>query len=71
MNQKLKTDSLFRSLLIKALVSIPWLLSLYMLYYFETTGVWEPETPYRALLSVMALATGLALSFLVHKLVKQ
>lgn len=71
MNRNLKRDSLFRSLLMKVLVSIPWLLSLYMLYHFETAGVWEPETPYRALLSVAALAAGLALSFLLHKLLKQ
>lgn len=50
------------------LVLLPWVLSLYLHYWLLDTGTWEPRTPFRGLLSVALLATGLGLSFVVYSL---
>jgi hypothetical protein len=53
-----------------AMVSVftlsPWLLSTYVLYYFEYAEVWTTETSHRGKLSVAILVTGMVLSFLIH-----
>lgn len=48
------------------LSSVPWLCALFVLYQLETQELWQPETPFRALASVLILALGLAGSFLIN-----
>jgi len=48
-----------------AVVLTPWLLSMYLLYWLDSTRTWSPEAPHRGKLSVAILAVGMGLSFLV------
>ena len=48
------------------LAFLPWLLSMYALYFLETQAVWNTATPYRDLMTVIILGTGMLLSFLVY-----
>jgi hypothetical protein len=45
---------------------VPWVISLYTLYWLEYSGVWTTETAHRGKTSVAVLVTGMALSFFVH-----
>lgn len=45
---------------------LPWVLSLYLLYRLEQSGVWTADTPFRELMSVGVLVIGLAGSFGLH-----
>jgi hypothetical protein len=45
---------------------LPWVLSMYSLYWLEYGGIWTTETPHRGKISVMILSTGMLVSFLVH-----
>ena len=44
----------------------PWLISMYVLYWFEYGEVWTTETAHRGKISVAILAVGMGMSFLVH-----
>jgi ABC-type uncharacterized transport system permease subunit len=60
----------FRNLLARlariALALLPWVASLHLLYWLEHGGVWSVDMPFRALLSVLVIAIGMLLSFLLH-----
>ncbi len=43
----------------------PWLLSMYVFFWLDSSGTWTSETPHRGKLSVVILTTGMVLSFLV------
>ena len=49
-----------------AVAFIPWLISIYLLYWFEYSEIWTSETAHRGKMSVAILATGMGLSFLIH-----
>jgi len=44
----------------------PWVISMYVLYWFEYGAVWTTETAHRGKISVAILAIGMGLSFLVQ-----
>ena len=44
---------------------VPWLLAMYCFYWLDSSGTWTPDTPHRGKLSVLILATGMGLSFLL------
>jgi hypothetical protein len=45
---------------------VPWVLSAYLLYWLEYGEIWTTETAHRGKISVVILAIGMGLSFLVH-----
>lgn len=47
---------------------LPWLLSMYTLYWLEYSGIWITQTPYRDKFAVLILLTGMGLSFLLYSL---
>ena len=44
----------------------PWALTLYLHLYFEQTGFWQVDTPYRGLWSVLLLGSGMLMSFWLY-----
>ena len=44
----------------------PWLVALYLHFWLAENEAWAPEQSYRGLLSVLLLATGMLISFLLH-----
>jgi hypothetical protein len=44
----------------------PWVASMYLFYWLDSSGAWTTETPHRGKLSVAILAIGMLSSFLVH-----
>ena len=70
MLNSLKTK--IRKALKVAIAFIPWLISIYLLYWFEYSEIWTSETAHRGKMSVAIIATGMGLSFLVRsRLVRQ
>ncbi len=49
-----------------AIAFMPWLISMYVLYWLEYGEVWTTETAHRGKASVAILVVGLGLSFLVQ-----
>ena len=49
-----------------ALALAPWLISMYVFYWLNSSDTWTSETPHRGKLSVALLAAGMFGSFLVH-----
>lgn len=49
-----------------AIALTPWLLSMYVFYWLDSSGMWTSETPHRGKLSVVLLMVGMGLSFLTH-----
>lgn len=49
-----------------AFAFIPWIISMYALYYLEYGEVWTTQTAHRGKISVALLVIGMGLSFLVH-----
>ena len=45
---------------------VPWVVSMYVLYWLENGEVWTTETAHRGKISVVILAVGMASSFLVR-----
>ena len=43
----------------------PWCATLYLQAWLASAQVWQPDQPYRGLLSVAMLAVGMAVSFLL------
>ena len=60
------TESRFR-IAAKALIAfIPWVVSMYTLYWLEYGEVWTTATPHRGKTSVIILLIGMVLSFLLY-----
>jgi hypothetical protein len=53
-------------LLLGGLALLPWLAALFLLYSLESRAVWQAEQSLRAPASVLLLAGGMALSFILH-----
>jgi hypothetical protein len=49
-----------------AIAFAPWVVSMYTLYWLEYGEIWTTETAHRGKISVVILALGMGLSFLVH-----
>ena len=47
-------------------VLLPWLAALYLHYWLDQSDSWSPEQPYRGLISVLTLALGMVISFVLH-----
>ena len=47
-------------------VLLPWLAALYLHYWLDQSDSWSAEQPYRGLMSVLILALGMVISFLLH-----
>jgi hypothetical protein len=45
---------------------VPWVISMFALYWLEYGQIWTTETAHRGKISVVILAVGMGLSFLVH-----
>ncbi|MFT4825393.1 MAG: NADH:ubiquinone oxidoreductase subunit 2 (subunit N) [Halioglobus sp.] len=56
----------YRSAMFAAIAFIPWLISMYMLYWFERDQIWVVETLHRDKMTVAILLTGMVLSFLLQ-----
>ncbi len=54
-----------RSVIAGALTIAPWVASMYVFYWLDSSQVWTSETPHRGKLSVALLGGGMILSFLV------
>jgi hypothetical protein len=48
------------------LAFLPWIISMYVLYWLEYGEVWTTETAHRGKISVVILVIGMGLSFLVQ-----
>lgn len=48
------------------LASIPWLSAMYLLFLIEKNGVWTIDTPFRDVMSIAIVATGMVISFLLQ-----
>ena len=48
-----------------AIVALPWLVSMYVLYWLEYGGIWTVDTPHRGKTSVIILLLGMGLSFVL------
>jgi hypothetical protein len=46
----------------------PWVASMYLFYWLDSSGTWTSETPHRGKISVLILSIGMLLSLLVHTL---
>ena len=57
---------LLRSGLRIVVVLAPWVASMYVFYWLDSSGTWTSDTPHRGKLSVILLATGMLLSFLLY-----
>ena len=44
----------------------PWVLSMYLFYWLQSSGTWTSDTPHRGKLSVMILGAGMLISFLIQ-----
>jgi hypothetical protein len=44
----------------------PWVISMYVLYWFEYGAIWTTQTAHRGKISLTILAVGMGLSFLVQ-----
>ncbi len=51
-----------------AVAFVPWMISLYVLYWLESAEIWTTETAHRGKITVAILAVGMGLSFLVKSL---
>lgn len=49
-----------------AIAFVPWLASMYIFYWLDSSGAWTSETPHRGKISVALLSAGMGLSFLVY-----
>lgn len=59
-------QSLARRVLQASLAAVPWLVSMYVLYWLQYDQIWTPETAHRGKMSVMILTAGMGLSFLLY-----
>jgi hypothetical protein len=54
--------------LLSLVALLPWASALFLLYRLEAGGAWTLDHPLRPVASVLVIATGLTLSFLLHSL---
>ena len=47
-------------------VMVPWLVVLYLHFWLVESEAWAPEQSYRGLMSLLLLALGMLISFLLH-----
>ena len=66
MSKSLKAQSLHA--LEVAVAFVPWMISLYLLYWLEYAEIWTTDTAHRGKIAVAILAIGMGLSFLVKSL---
>ena len=45
---------------------LPWLVALYLHFWLVESEAWAPEQSYRGLMSVLLIALGMLISFLLH-----
>jgi len=45
---------------------VPWVISMFVLYWLEYGEIWTTDTPHRGKISIAILALGMGLSFLVQ-----
>jgi hypothetical protein len=45
---------------------LPWAAVLYLHYWLEHAGIWAVDMPFRAAISIVLLALGMGLSFLLY-----
>jgi len=55
-----------RRVLKLAIAFAPWVISMYLFYWLDSSDTWTSETAHRGKISVAILAVGMILSFLVH-----
>ena len=55
-----------RSVLDIILAILPWVVSMYVLYWLESAAIWIPETLHRDKISLAILALGMGASFLLY-----
>jgi len=48
-----------------AVAMTPWVFSMYVFYWLDSSGTWTSETAHRGKISGAILGTGMALSFLL------
>jgi len=48
-----------------AIVALPWLVSMYVLYWLEYGGIWTVDTPHRGKTSIIILLLGMGLSLVL------
>jgi membrane protein DedA with SNARE-associated domain len=49
-----------------ALAATPWVVAMYLLYYLGKNDIWDTETRYRDLMTILILVLGMGLSFAVQ-----
>lgn len=49
-----------------AVAFLPWLISMYLLYWLGESGSWALDAAYRDKITIVIVALGMALSFLLH-----
>jgi len=59
-------EARLRYLLKIAVAVTPWLASMYFLYWLGKNDVWSPETPFRDVMTIAIVGTGMILSFLIQ-----
>ena len=64
MPSSIRTETL--KVLQTAVAVTPWLFSMYVFYWLDSTGTWTSETPHRGKISVAILVAGMALSFGIY-----
>ena len=60
------TESRFRTAGKALIAFIPWVVSMYTLYWLEYGEIWTTATPHRGKTSVLILLIGMSLSFLLY-----
>jgi len=55
-----------RWMIVWCAVSLPWLIALYLHFWLVQNDGWSPEQLYRGPMSVLLLALGMLMSFLLH-----
>ncbi|EED35381.1 hypothetical protein NOR51B_1326 [Luminiphilus syltensis NOR5-1B] len=54
-----------------ALGLLPWAASLLLLYILEREHLWSPDAPFRAFVSALIIAAGMASSFFLYTWLKR
>ncbi|MBT6210600.1 MAG: hypothetical protein HOI35_11345 [Woeseia sp.] len=60
------SKSLARRALEVAISFVPWVISMYTLYWLEYGEIWTTDTPHRGKTSVTILVAGMVLTLLVY-----
>mgnify|MGYP004149949025 CR=1 FL=1 len=60
------SKSLARRTLEVAISFVPWVISMYTLYWLESGEIWTTDTPHRGKTSVTILVAGMVLTLLVY-----